>query len=313
MLSTDDGGSHATGACESIALSDDNIPEWAQLLEPVRKLPTNSNYLSLTIPLECPLLTNFLRPPNSPVALDLRLRVVPDGKLRHSQIYYRGAPKSATPMVKFLRNIWRKLDAGLGKSSSMPSIATRKSVAVIPTAKGTAFDVSLTDDSWTKDTFEIVSGNTSMSWERLDAGALVSHAFELDSKVRTLFYRAPAVITFCVPTKAALQVGHWSDGASILLRGVRAEVCWITNQKPSEKDEWYTAWNIRCWAEEYRSYTLLLASLTAYNLRFWCLHRHSLTMNVLEGSLLGIIIVLCFYAKILSTNISLRTSIVIRC
>lgn len=60
---------------------------------------------------------------------------------------------------------------------------------------------------------------------------------------------------------------------------------------------WYTVWNIRCWAEAYRSYTLLLASLTAYNLRFWCLHRHSLTMNVLEVSLLGIIIVLCFMLK----------------
>ncbi|KAL6960621.1 hypothetical protein U1Q18_038385 [Sarracenia purpurea var. burkii] len=41
MLSTDDGGSDATSPSESIALSDDNIPEWAQLLEPVRKLPTN--------------------------------------------------------------------------------------------------------------------------------------------------------------------------------------------------------------------------------------------------------------------------------
>lgn len=38
------------------------------------------------------------------------------------------------------------------------------------------------------------------------SGALVSHAFELDSKVQTLFYGAPAVITFRVPTKAALQV-----------------------------------------------------------------------------------------------------------
>ncbi|CAL5370051.1 unnamed protein product [Camellia sinensis] len=37
MLSIDDGGSDATSACESYA----NIPEWVQLLEPVRKLPTN--------------------------------------------------------------------------------------------------------------------------------------------------------------------------------------------------------------------------------------------------------------------------------
>ncbi|KAG5527165.1 hypothetical protein RHGRI_028172 [Rhododendron griersonianum] len=40
MLSTDDGGSDATGACESIALSDETIPDWAQLLESVIKLPT---------------------------------------------------------------------------------------------------------------------------------------------------------------------------------------------------------------------------------------------------------------------------------
>ncbi|KAF7135387.1 hypothetical protein RHSIM_Rhsim08G0040400 [Rhododendron simsii] len=82
------------------------------------------------------------------------------------------------------------------------------SIDIYNQGSATAFDVSLTDDSWTKDTFEIVSGNTSMSWERLDAGALVSHAFELDSKVRTLFYGAPAVITFRVPTKAALQEAY---------------------------------------------------------------------------------------------------------
>ncbi|KAG5534670.1 hypothetical protein RHGRI_022709 [Rhododendron griersonianum] len=82
------------------------------------------------------------------------------------------------------------------------------SIDIYNQGSATAFDVSLTDDSWTKDTFEIVSGNTSISWERLDAGALVSHAFELDSKVRTLFYGAPAVITFRVPTKAALQEAY---------------------------------------------------------------------------------------------------------
>ncbi|KAI8019111.1 Translocon-associated protein subunit beta [Camellia lanceoleosa] len=72
----------------------------------------------------------------------------------------------------------------------------------------TAYDISLTDDSWSKDIFDSVSGNTSISWERLDAGAVVSHAFELESKVQTLFYGAPAVITFRVPTKAALQEAY---------------------------------------------------------------------------------------------------------
>ncbi|KAF5942647.1 hypothetical protein HYC85_020289 [Camellia sinensis] len=73
----------------------------------------------------------------------------------------------------------------------------------------TAYDVSLTDDSWSKDVFHIISGNTSMSWERHDVGALVSHAFELESEVlQALFYGAPAVITFQHPTKAALQEAY---------------------------------------------------------------------------------------------------------
>lgn len=33
----------------------------------------------------------------------------------------------------------------------------------------TAYDVTLTDNSWDKATFEVVNGNTSKSWERLDA------------------------------------------------------------------------------------------------------------------------------------------------
>ncbi|KAH0660886.1 hypothetical protein KY290_029602 [Solanum tuberosum] len=69
----------------------------------------------------------------------------------------------------------------------------------------TAYDVSLYDDNWSQDVFEIVAGNTSMSWERLDAGASLSHSFELETKKKTVFYGAPAVITFRIPTKAALQ------------------------------------------------------------------------------------------------------------
>ncbi|KAL6994514.1 hypothetical protein U1Q18_012616 [Sarracenia purpurea var. burkii] len=82
------------------------------------------------------------------------------------------------------------------------------SIDIYNQGSATAYDVSLTDDSWSKDVFDIVSGNTSISWERLDAGALVSHAFELESKVQTLFYGAPAVITFRIPTTAALQEAY---------------------------------------------------------------------------------------------------------
>ncbi|KAI8031678.1 Translocon-associated protein subunit beta [Camellia lanceoleosa] len=82
------------------------------------------------------------------------------------------------------------------------------SIDIYNQGSATAYDVSLTDDSWSKDVFHIISGNTSMSWERLDVGALVSHAFELESEVQALFYGAPAVITFRIPTKAALQEAY---------------------------------------------------------------------------------------------------------
>ncbi|XP_022011602.1 translocon-associated protein subunit beta [Helianthus annuus] len=71
-----------------------------------------------------------------------------------------------------------------------------------------AYDVSLTDDGWSSDIFKIVSGNTSASWERLDVGAVLSHSFELESNVKTVFYSTPAVITFRAPSKTALQEAY---------------------------------------------------------------------------------------------------------
>ncbi|KVI02414.1 Translocon-associated protein subunit beta [Cynara cardunculus var. scolymus] len=79
------------------------------------------------------------------------------------------------------------------------------SIDIYNQGSATAYDVSLNDDGWSSDIFSIISGNTSTSWERLDAGALLSHSFELESNVKTVFYSSPAVITFRVPTKAALQ------------------------------------------------------------------------------------------------------------
>ncbi|KAJ8423152.1 hypothetical protein Cgig2_011557 [Carnegiea gigantea] len=72
----------------------------------------------------------------------------------------------------------------------------------------TAYDVSLTDDSWPQDSFDVISGKTSNSWEKLDAGAHVSHSFELEAKVKGQFQGAPAVIKYRVPTKAALQEAY---------------------------------------------------------------------------------------------------------
>ncbi|XP_060192671.1 uncharacterized protein LOC132622144 [Lycium barbarum] len=79
------------------------------------------------------------------------------------------------------------------------------SIDIYNQGSATAYDVSLYDDNWSQDVFEIVAGNTSMSWERLDAGASLSHSFELEAQKKTVFHAAPAVITFRIPTKAALQ------------------------------------------------------------------------------------------------------------
>ncbi|XP_009344198.2 translocon-associated protein subunit beta [Pyrus x bretschneideri] len=82
------------------------------------------------------------------------------------------------------------------------------SIDIYNQGSSTAYDVSLSDDSWPQDIFEVVSGNTSKSWERLDAGAIVSHSFELEAKEKLLFNGAPALITFRIPTKAALQESY---------------------------------------------------------------------------------------------------------
>ncbi|KAA3464193.1 translocon-associated protein subunit beta-like [Gossypium australe] len=93
----------------------------------------------------------------------------------------------------------------------------------------TAYDVSLLDDSWPQDMFDFVSGNTSRSWERLDAGGLLSHSFELEVKKQGMFYGAPAVITFRIPTKAALQEAY---STPILPLDVLAE------RPPEKKFDW---------------------------------------------------------------------------
>lgn len=67
----------------------------------------------------------------------------------------------------------------------------------------TVYDVSLVDDSWSSDSFDIVSGSTSKTWESLDGGSIVSHSFELEPKVKGPFQGSPAVISFRIPTKAA--------------------------------------------------------------------------------------------------------------
>ncbi|KAE8723123.1 BRO1 domain-containing protein BROX-like protein isoform 1 [Hibiscus syriacus] len=61
------------------------------------------------------------------------------------------------------------------------------------------------------------------------SGALLSHSFELEAKKQGRFYGAPAVITFRIPTKAALQEAY---STAILPLDVLAE------RPPEKKFEW---------------------------------------------------------------------------
>ncbi|KQK08146.1 hypothetical protein BRADI_2g39960v3 [Brachypodium distachyon] len=72
----------------------------------------------------------------------------------------------------------------------------------------TAYDVSLNDDSWPQEAFELVSGSTSKIVEKLDPGSTASHSFVLETKVQGRFQGSPAVIKYRVPTKAALQEAY---------------------------------------------------------------------------------------------------------
>ncbi|KAF5479264.1 hypothetical protein F2P56_000100 [Juglans regia] len=103
------------------------------------------------------------------------------------------------------------------------------SIDIYNQGSSTAYDVSLTDGSWPENVFDVVSGNTSMSWERLDAGGLLTHSFELEAKAKGLFYSAPAVITFRIPTKAVLQEAY---STPILPLDVLAD------RPPEKKFEW---------------------------------------------------------------------------
>ncbi|OIW15232.1 hypothetical protein TanjilG_17552 [Lupinus angustifolius] len=93
----------------------------------------------------------------------------------------------------------------------------------------TAYDISLADDSWLNDAFNVISGSTSKSWEKLDAGGVLSHTFELEVKTKGVFSSEPAVVKFRIPTKAALQEAYSSP---ILPLDVLAD------RPPEKKFDW---------------------------------------------------------------------------
>ncbi|KAG6621786.1 hypothetical protein I3843_03G003100 [Carya illinoinensis] len=151
----------------------------------------------------------------------------------------------APPALIFALLALLLVSSALGSSVDVPFILAHKkasltrlksgaervsvSIDIYNQGSSTTYDVSLTDGSWPENVFDVVSGNTSMSWERLDAGGILTHSFELEAKAKGLFYGAPAVITFRIPNKAALQEAY---STPILPLDVLAD------RPPEKKFEW---------------------------------------------------------------------------
>ncbi|KAF8667564.1 hypothetical protein HU200_052766 [Digitaria exilis] len=96
----------------------------------------------------------------------------------------------------------------------------------------TAYDVTVNDDSWPTEAFELVTGEKSKTLERLDPGATVSHTFVLETKTQGRFQGSPAVITYRVPTKTALQEAYSTPIFELDI---------LADRPPEKKFEWVKA------------------------------------------------------------------------
>ncbi|OVA09637.1 Translocon-associated protein subunit beta [Macleaya cordata] len=103
------------------------------------------------------------------------------------------------------------------------------SIDIYNQGSATAYDLSLSDHSWPHHVFDLVGGNFSKSWERLDVGSLVSHSFDLVSQVKGMFHGEPAVIKFRIPTKAALQEAYSTPIQPLDI---------LADRPPEKKFEW---------------------------------------------------------------------------
>eukprot|EP00897_Mesotaenium_endlicherianum_P008795 jgi/Mesen1/7944/ME000422S07097 len=68
----------------------------------------------------------------------------------------------------------------------------------------TAYDVSLSDNTWPTDMFSI-EGNDTASWSKLEAGNSLEHSLQLKPSVKALYQTPPAVVTYRVAAKSNLQ------------------------------------------------------------------------------------------------------------
>jgi len=84
------------------------------------------------------------------------------------------------------------------------------SIAIFNVGKGAVFDVQLSDDTWDAK-FDHKVGLTSAKWERIAAGANVTHSFVLTPKpghleTNTMIDTSPATVHYSDSPKASPQV-----------------------------------------------------------------------------------------------------------
>ncbi|CAL9100389.1 unnamed protein product [Musa textilis] len=156
-------------------------------------------------------------------------------------------PRSGSLLVALLTALVLATSPAAMANSDAPFLVAHKKVSLTRLKSGvervsvsidlynqgssTAYDVSLNDDNWSQDMFDLVSDGTSKTWERLDAGSSASHSFILESKGKGMFHGSPAVIKFRIPTKAAPQEAY---STPILPLDVLAD------KPPEKKFEWVT-------------------------------------------------------------------------
>ncbi|KAI5067795.1 hypothetical protein GOP47_0018323, partial [Adiantum capillus-veneris] len=93
--------------------------------------------------------------------------------------------------------------ASISKLKSVEHVTV--SISLHNVGFSTAYDVSLNDDTWPSEKFNLVNGNASNSWDKLEAGKSVVHVFVLELREKGLFYGAPAVVRYKITRKSALQ------------------------------------------------------------------------------------------------------------
>ncbi|KAL2620916.1 hypothetical protein R1flu_001121 [Riccia fluitans] len=82
------------------------------------------------------------------------------------------------------------------------------SISLHNAGASTAYDVSLNDDTWPGEFFDVISGSPVQTWEKIDAGATLLHSFVLQAKAKGPFTSPPAVVKYRMAAKSVLQEAY---------------------------------------------------------------------------------------------------------